>query len=109
MQKAGREALLSFWKVHILHHAGEKPVQGQWLLSELRRHRYEISPVTLCPLPGWRVRHRWRDCKSDRRSGRRALENYRLTARGKAAFKLVREQFEELYDQVVAETGGKQI
>ena len=32
-----REILLGFWKVHILHHAAEHPIIGQWVLSELRR------------------------------------------------------------------------
>src|ERR1044071_7723073 len=45
-----REILLSFWKVHILHHAGEQPLHGQWMIVELRRHGYEISPGTLYPL-----------------------------------------------------------
>jgi DNA-binding HxlR family transcriptional regulator len=48
MHEVDREILLSFWKVHILHHAGEKPIYGQWIISELRRHGYEISPGTLC-------------------------------------------------------------
>lgn len=27
-----REFLLAFWKIHILHHAGEQGVYGQWML-----------------------------------------------------------------------------
>ena len=50
MSGADREILLSFWKVHILHHAREEPIHGQWVLTELRRHGYEISPGTLYPL-----------------------------------------------------------
>ena len=45
-----REFLLAFWKLHILHHAGEEPIHGQWILTELRRHGYDISPGTLYPL-----------------------------------------------------------
>lgn len=44
-----REILLSFWKAHVLHHAAEGPVVGQWMLNELRRHGYEVSPGTLYP------------------------------------------------------------
>src|SRR5664279_2409763 len=47
---ATREILLGFWKVHILHHASQEPIHGQWVLTELRRHGYEISPGTLYPL-----------------------------------------------------------
>ena len=47
---ATREILLGFWKAHILHHADEGPVVGDWILQELRRHGYDISPGTLYPL-----------------------------------------------------------
>lgn len=32
-KEVSREILLSFWKVHILHHAGKAPLHGQWMLS----------------------------------------------------------------------------
>ena len=105
MQGVGREILLSFWKAHILHHASERPVHGQWIAAELRRHGYEISPGTLYPLLGRLARRGWLDCTSDRRGGRRARKDYRLTAKGKKVLKLVRKQIRELYDEVV--TGAK--
>jgi len=107
MQEVEREILLSFWKVHILHHAGEQPVHGRWIAAELRRHGYEISPGTLYPLLGRLARRGWLDCQSDRRSGRRARKNYRLTAKGKKVLKLLREQIKELYDEIVAEANRK--
>jgi len=45
-----REILLSFWKVHVLHHADEGEVIGQWMLKELAHHGYDVSPGTLYPL-----------------------------------------------------------
>ena len=33
-----REILLGPWKIHILHHAEDSPLVGQWMLRELRRH-----------------------------------------------------------------------
>ncbi len=44
-----RDLLLGFIKLHILYHAGEEPVYGAWLMEELGRHGYEISPGTLYP------------------------------------------------------------
>lgn len=44
-----RDLLLGFIKLHILYHAGEEPVYGVWLMEELARHGYEISPGTLYP------------------------------------------------------------
>ncbi|MPY87028.1 MAG: hypothetical protein GEU99_03820 [Luteitalea sp.] len=54
-----REILLGFWKVHILHHAAERPVVGQWMLGELRRHGYDLSPGTLYPLLKRMQRNGW--------------------------------------------------
>lgn len=96
-----REVLLSFWKVHILHHAGEGPVHGQWILTELRRHGYEISPGTLYPLLNRMERLGWLKCKSDPDGGRRARKDYRLTASGREVLELIREQIEELREEVV--------
>lgn len=103
MQQVEREILLSFWKVHILHHAGEGPVHGQWITQELRRHGYEISPGTLYPLLDRLVRRGWLNCTRDRSGGKRARKDYRLTAGGRKVLKLIRGQIEELYREVVAE------
>ena len=50
MKSVEREILLSFWKVHILHHAEEGTFYGQWMIEELRRHGYSLSPGTLYPI-----------------------------------------------------------
>ena len=44
-----REFFLGFVKIHILHHAGEEPVYGLAVITELRRHGYEISPGRSTP------------------------------------------------------------
>jgi DNA-binding PadR family transcriptional regulator len=95
-----REILLSFWKVHILHHAGEQPLHGQWMILELRRHGYEISPGTLYPLLHRMERLGWLKGRSDPRGGKRARKSYRLTADGRKALAMVREQLKELYREV---------
>jgi PadR family transcriptional regulator PadR len=106
MQEVEREILLSFWKVHILHHADEGPIHGQWIVKELRRHGYEISPGTLYPLLGRLVQRGWLNCKSDSQGGKRARKDYRLTAKGRRVLKLIREQVSELYEEVVVESKG---
>lgn len=102
-----REILLSFWKIHILHHAGEEPVYGQWMMAELRRHGYEISPGTLYPIlrrmeqQGWLAEARKKKGDPARR------KQYRLTPQGKAALKTLCSQLEELYREVSpARRGG---
>jgi DNA-binding PadR family transcriptional regulator len=100
MKAANREILLSFWKVHILHHAGEEPIYGQWILTELRRHGYDISPGTLYPLLNRMERLGWLTCKSDPRGGRRARKDYRLSQEGRKVLTLVQEQLKELHEEV---------
>lgn len=102
MNTVNREILLSFWKIHILHHANEEPIHGQWILNELRRHGYEISPGTLYPLLNRMQRLGWMKCKSDP-GGRRARKNYRLTKEGQKVLALIREQIKELHEEVVLE------
>jgi len=105
MKAANREILLSFWKVHILHHAGEEPIHGQWILTELRRHGYEISPGTLYPLLNRMKRLGWLGCKTEPGGGRRARKDYRLTPQGRKVLALIRDQLKELYEEVVLEAG----
>ncbi len=95
------EILLAFWKIHILHHAESEPVYGLWLMEELRRHGYRISPGTLYPLLRRMETHGWLEtpCRSD--AARRERKCYRLTNQGAGVLALLREQVVELYREVV--------
>src|SRR6516225_7459883 len=97
MNAVTREILLGFWKVHILHHAAEGPVYGQWMMSELRRHGYDISPGTLYPLLQRMERHGWLRREPTADSGPRARKNYRITRKGRIVLALVRKQVEEMH------------
>jgi len=107
MKAVNREILLGFWKVHILHHADEMPIHGQWILMELRRHGYDISPGTLYPLLNRMERLRWLKSRNDPAGGRRARKDYRLTNEGRKVLKTIREQLQELYREVVLEAERK--
>jgi len=101
MEGIEREILLSLWKVHILHHAGQGPVYGQWVIRELRRHGYEVSPGTLYPLLARLERRGWLRSKVGPGGGGRARRDYLLTEQGKAVLEHLRVQLEELYREVV--------
>ena len=101
MQAINREILLSFWKLHILHHAGMEAVNGQWILTELRRHGYEISPGTLYPLLNRMERLGWLRGRVVSVGGRRTRRDHRLTAKGRKVLKLLRGPVRELYAEVV--------
>jgi PadR family transcriptional regulator, regulatory protein PadR len=98
-----REVLLGFWKVHILHHAAEEPVVGQWILAELRRHGHDVSPGTLYPMLKRMERNGWLRCETDPAAGLRGRRYYHLTARGAAVLKVLREAVVELHHEVVEE------
>ena len=96
-----REILLGFWKVHILHHAAEGPVVGQWMIQELRRHGYEISPGTIYPLLARLEERGWIRCERDPKRGLKDRKEYSLTRIGRDALAILKNQIEELYREVV--------
>lgn len=98
-----REILLGFWKVHILHHAAEHPIIGQWVLTELRRHGYDISPGTLYPLLKRLERNGWLRSEAAVGDGKRRRRYYHLTTRGAAVLGVLRETVVELHHEVVEE------
>jgi len=96
-----REILLGFWKAHILYHASKGPLVGQWMLRELRRHGYEVSPGTIYPLLARMEERGWLKCRTDPRGGLRARKEYSLTGTGREMLSLLRKQIEELHREVV--------
>ena len=101
-----REILLGFWKVHILHHAAEHPIIGQWVLTELRRHGYDISPGTLYPLLKRLERNGWVRAEEAVGEGKRRRRYYHLTRRGAAVLDVLRETVIELHHEIVEEAGA---
>lgn len=45
-----RDVFRAFVRVHLLHHAAEKPIYGVEMMEELGRHGYRLSPGTLYPI-----------------------------------------------------------
>ncbi len=94
-----REFLLTFWKIHILHHAAEhEGVYGQWMLEELARHGYRLSPGTLYPLLARMERRGWIQAAETERS--RDPRVYRITPDGAAVLKRLRASLGELQHEV---------
>ncbi len=96
MDPVQREILHSFWKIHVLHHAAEGPVYGQWMLHELREHGYEVSPGTLFPMLARMEERGWLRSERDENGGARARKDYYLTDKGRGVLEIVRQQLEEL-------------
>jgi DNA-binding PadR family transcriptional regulator len=89
-----REFLLAFWKIHILHHAAEQGVYGQWMLEELQEHGYRLSPGTLYPMLARMAQRGWLRSAEPKRS--KAARVYRLTPRGHDVLNRIRESLDEL-------------
>ena len=106
--RLSREILLAFWKVHILHHAEDRRVYGQWLLEELRRHGFQVSPGTLYPLLGRMHRAGWLRVANriGRNASPKARREYELTTKGAAALAQLRAQVAELHHEVIEEAGS---
>jgi PadR family transcriptional regulator PadR len=93
-----REFLLAFWKIHILHHADEQGVYGQWMIEELQRHGYRLSPGTLYPMLSRMARRGWLRAAEPKRS--KAARVYRLTPRGHDVLDRIRRSLDALYREV---------
>ena len=91
-----REILVGFWKVHILHHAAEGAVVGQWMLTELRRHGYEVSPGTLYPMLHRMEDLGWLRSETESGKGSKSRRSYFITILGREILDLVQGLLREL-------------
>jgi DNA-binding PadR family transcriptional regulator len=83
----------------ILHHAATTPFYGQWMIHELSRHGYVLSPGTLYPMLHGLERSGYLQSKI-KRSGRTFRRLYRATALGRQANKIVKVQVRELLGEL---------
>ena len=84
--KLPRDLFLGFVKLHILHHAGREPVYGLWLIEELGRHGYRLSPGTLYPILHALEQEHLLACETRVVAGK-SRKYYRLTATGRTALR----------------------
>lgn len=95
------DLLAGFVRIHILHHAAEGEVYGQWLIEELARHGYRISPGTLYPMLQAMEERGYLTSKEDAdgRLGRRR-KVYSVTVKGRRGLDVARAQLRELTGEV---------
>ena len=98
------EILRPLSKVHILHHASEAPIRGNWMLDELRGHGYNVSPGTLYPMLrrlctlGW-----FKSAESASGRLRQRTVHYELTRVRREALAEAQARLRELQREVFAE------
>src|SRR5439155_10897312 len=99
-----RDFFLAFIKVHLLHHAAQRPVYGLALIGQLRRHGYDLSPGTLYP-----ILHRLETAgyltRKERVSGGKVRKYYTITAAGATALAEIRPKIRELVDELLEGQG----
>ena len=97
--KLPRDLFLGFVKLHILHHARHEPIYGLWLIEELGKHGYRLSPGTLYP-----ILHGLEEEKL-LSSERRVVEGksrkyYSLTKTGRKALEEGKRKARELFEEL---------
>ena len=95
------EFFLGFIKIHILHHAAERPVYGLWLIEELGRHGYRLSPGTLYPLLHSLEKENYLKCQKKVIEGK-IRKYYQTTAKGRKALSQAKDKIRELIEEVVS-------
>jgi DNA-binding PadR family transcriptional regulator len=89
-----KDLLNGFIRLHILHHAAEHEIYGQWIIDELARHGYTLSPGTLYPLLNGMEQRGYLKSRKQR-EGRTARKLYRATALGKKGLALAKVRVKE--------------
>lgn len=100
IDKPLQRVLAGFIRMHVLHHAEEGDLCGNWMIEELRHHGYKISAGTLYPMLRTMERDGWIKGREVNDGTRRRL--YRITPKGRAALKEVRARLQELFHEVGA-------
>lgn len=89
-------------RLHVLHHATEGDVYGQWMIEELARHGYRLSPGTIYPLLHGLEAKGYLESREER-VGARRRRLYRATPAGRAALEMAKARVRELFREILAE------
>lgn len=91
-----------FLTLHVLHHASEEPVTGSFLMEDLKRHGYSISPGTMYPLLHSLEKEGLLKSHWEVRDGRR-VRVYEITEAGLSALSEGKERLKELCLELLGE------
>ena len=88
------DLLSGFIRLHVLHHAAEQEIYGQWMIDELAHHGYRLSPGTLYPMLHKMERDGYLVSRQER-EGRTVCKLYTITPKGKEGLALAKERIRE--------------
>ena len=86
-------------RLHILHHAAEKPLYGIWIAEELAHHEYKLSAGTLYPILHGLERKGYLRSHEER-NGKIARRVYEMTPLGRKALRTARKRVQELFGEM---------
>jgi DNA-binding PadR family transcriptional regulator len=95
-----RDLLSGFIRLHILHHAVDGELYGQWMIEELARHGYRLSPGTLYPVLHGLEKKGYLASRLER-EGSTSRKYYRATPLGRKAIRLATAKAKELFGEIV--------
>ncbi|MGX5735845.1 PadR family transcriptional regulator [Bosea thiooxidans] len=95
-----QDLLAGLIRLHILHHAVEDELYGHWMIEELARHGYRVSPGTLYPMLHVLERKGYLESRTEG-AGRRARRLYRATEKGRDALEVARLKVRELFGELI--------
>jgi PadR family transcriptional regulator, regulatory protein PadR len=102
------DLLAGLVRLHILHHAAKHEIYGQWMIDELARHGYKLSPGTLYPMLHAMEKKGYLSCRR-LREGRTVRMLYSATEFGKAGLVLAKIRLRELTGEAMrAKTNAKE-
>jgi len=102
-----RDVFLAFVRVHLLHHAAEKPIYGVEMMDELGRHGYKLSPGTLYPIFAGLVEAGF--LRSDQKVVEgKVRKYYSITSGGRKALAEFKEKIRELVGEALYGEAGPQ-
>ena len=81
-------------RLHVLHHAAEQEIYGQWMIDELAHHGYRLSPGTLYPMLHKMERDGYLVSRQER-EGRTVRKLSTITPKGKEGLALAKDRIRE--------------
>ncbi|ASJ00754.1 PadR family transcriptional regulator [Thermococcus gorgonarius] len=97
-----RRVILGFMGIHVLHHASREGVTGKFMMEELRKHSYNVSPGTIYPLLHRMEAMGLLESRFEVRNGKR-VRVYTITPEGSRLLGEARKMVKELCNEVLGE------
>ncbi len=99
---ADKDLYVGLIRLHVLHHAARESIYGGWIIEELRRHGYQLSPGTLYPMLHGLERKGYLKSRQED-AGKRARRFYAITPKGRHVLTDATEKVKELFGELFEE------